>query len=140
MKKVRNVFWIAGIAASLAACSSREELKRQQYYVEGERLYGVYCANCHQPDGRGLVNLYPPIHPPGDKKRFIQIAKYGIDKEITVDGVTYNRPMPANLNLTNLEIAEIATFVYNKWGDDKAYTPIDTVRKVLDLFPETDLR
>lgn len=130
-------------AASLfiwASCTSKEEIKRKQYYIEGERLYGLYCANCHQPDGEGLVNLYPPLHFLRGKNRLIQIVKHGIDKEIEVNGVTYHRPMPANLNLTDLEIAQITTYIYNRWGEENTYTRIDSVKRALDIFPETDLR
>lgn len=124
----------------VASCTSREQIKREQYFVEGERLYGLYCANCHQPGGEGMANLYPPLHFLGDKTRFIQIVKHGIDKEITVNGVSYHRPMPANSGLTELDIAEITTFVYNKWGKETAYTPIDSVKKALRDFRSNDLR
>jgi mono/diheme cytochrome c family protein len=124
----------------LVHCTSKEQIKREQYYVEGERLYGLYCANCHQPGGEGMANLYPPLHFPGDKARFIQIIKHGIDTEISVNGVTYHRPMPANPNLTELDIAEITTFIYNKWGKESTYTPIDTVKKALREFATSDRR
>lgn len=123
-----------------ASCTSKEKIKREQYYVEGERLYGLYCANCHQPNGEGMANLYPPLHAPGDKARFIQIIKHGIDQEIIVDGIVFNRPMPGNAGLADLDIAEITTFVYNKWGKEDTYTSIDSVKKVLREFPAVDRR
>jgi cytochrome c551 len=124
----------------LAGCQSREQIKTEQYNVAGERAYAIYCANCHQAGGEGMANLYPPLHFPGDKGRFIQIVKHGLDGEITVNGTTYNRAMPPNPGLTDLTIAEITTFIYNKWGEQTVYTPIDTVKKVLREFPEKDLR
>ncbi|GAA4437568.1 hypothetical protein GCM10023091_16980 [Ravibacter arvi] len=135
------VNWMLALSvASVFGCISREAIKREQYFVEGERLYGVYCANCHQANGEGMANLYPPLHFPGDKKRFIQIVKHGLEGEITVNGVSYNRPMPANPGLQELDIAEITTYVYNKWGKETSYTPIDTVKKTLRDFKQSDLR
>lgn len=88
-----------------------------------------------------MANLYPSLHFPGGKERFIQIVKYGLDGEITVDGQVFNRPMPANPGLTDLDIAELATFIYNKWGGEDVYTPIDSVKTALGKFTRgEDLR
>ncbi len=138
----RGLKWmlVLGVAWAATSCRSREQIKRDQYFVEGERLYGVYCANCHQAGGEGMASLYPPLHFLQDKGRFIQIVKHGLDGEISVNGILYNRPMPANPGLTDLEIAEITTFVYNKWGTETAYTPIDSVKKSLREFRTNDRR
>ncbi|WP_247234412.1 cytochrome c [Telluribacter sp. SYSU D00476] len=131
----RVAFFALGVlVALLTACQSSEELKRDQYYSEGYQLYTTYCANCHQADGKGLANLYPPLAGSeylADKSRFICITRYGMSGEITVAGKTYNRPMPANPNLKDLEIAEIATYVYNTWGKDSTYTNTEMVTEVL---------
>jgi len=39
-----------------------------------------------------------------------------------------------------LEIAQITTYIYNRWGEENTYTRIDSVKRALDIFPETDLR
>lgn len=117
-----------------AACESKDELKRDQYYSEGYQLYTANCANCHQADGKGLANLYPPII--GSKYvsqtgPLVCIVKNGLAGEIVVAGKTYNRPMPANPKLTDIEIAEIVTYVSNSWGKDNTYTRIDFVTESL---------
>lgn len=127
-------FLLSGLASAAISCRSGEQIKRDQYFIEGERLYGVYCANCHQPGGEGMANLYPSLHFPKEKERFIRIVKHGMDGEIEVNGQVYNRPMPANPRLTDLEIAQITTFIYNNWGGESVYTPIDSVRKALRGF------
>ncbi len=88
--------------------------------VEGERLYLLHCSNCHQRNGEGLRRVYPPIagsdfleaNLPG----VVCGMKYGIQGEITVRGVMYNQAMPGVLSLTELELAEIATYIGNSWG------------------------
>ncbi len=138
MNILKYILFFAGLALAAVSCMSGEKIKRDQYFIEGERLYGVYCANCHQPGGEGMANLYPPLHFPKGKERFIQIVKHGMDGETEVNGQVFNRPMPANPGLTDLDIAEISTFVYNKWGGEDVYTPIDSVKKALRKFSEKE--
>ena len=116
------------------SCQSSEELKREQFYSEGYQLYTLNCANCHQADGSGLANLYPPIQGSSylmRKADLVCIIKNGLAGEIHVNGKTYNRPMPANPKLPDLEIAEIVTYVNNTWGKDSTYTPTDSVTAFL---------
>ncbi len=122
------------LISTFAACGSKEEVKRDQYYSEGYQLYTANCANCHQADGKGLANLYPPIV--GTKYvsatgTLVCIIKNGLAGKIVVDGKSYNRPMPANPRLTDIEIAEIVTYVNNSWGGETTYTRTDSVTTML---------
>lgn len=129
--------WVTGfllLILALTSCQSSEELKREQFYSEGYQLYTLHCANCHQADGSGLANLYPPIQGSSylmRKADLVCIIKNGLAGEIHVNGKTFNRPMPANPKLPDLEIAEIVTYVNNTWGKDSTYTPTDSVTAVL---------
>ena len=118
----------------ISSCQSSEDLKLEQYYSEGYQLYTTHCANCHQAEGTGLVSLYPPIQGSSyllRKADLVCIIKNGLAGEIQVNGKTYNRPMPANPKLPDLEIAEIVTYVNNNWGKDTTYTPTDSVTAML---------
>jgi mono/diheme cytochrome c family protein len=101
------------------ACTPTDP-KLKQYLVEGERLYVQHCSNCHQRDGQGLRRVYPPLAGsdflPSNLPRVVCSMKYGLQGEITVNGVMYNQAMPGVLSLTELELAEIATYLYNSWG------------------------
>ncbi len=124
------------LVIALASCQSSQELKLEQYYSEGYQLYTTHCANCHQAEGTGLANLYPPIKGSSyllRKADLVCIIKNGLAGEILVNGKTYNRPMPANPKLPDLEIAEIVTYVNNTWGKDTTYTPTDSVTDMLTL-------
>lgn len=100
--------------------ASIKDTKVLQYAIEGKILYENYCANCHQKDGVGLGKLIPPLFESDymleDIGRTARIIKYGQEGEILVNGQTYNQAMPANPKLTNLEIAQIMTYIYNIWG------------------------
>ena len=119
---------------AFSSCQSSEDLKREQYYAEGYQLYTAHCANCHQADGTGLASLYPPIRGSSYLTRkgdLVCIIKNGLSGEIEVAGKTYNRPMPANPKLADLEIAEIVTYVNNTWGKETTHTPTDSVTAML---------
>lgn len=98
--------------------SKRERITMRQYYVAGERLYEQNCSNCHGQNGEGLARLIPPLNGTDFVERDSLLAciiKNGLEGEILVNGVMYNQPMPGNFRLTNLEIAEISTFLYKKF-------------------------
>ncbi|SNS64972.1 Cytochrome C oxidase, cbb3-type, subunit III [Belliella buryatensis] len=103
--------------------SDIKDSKVMQYAIEGKILYENYCANCHQTDGIGLGKLIPPLRGSDymleDIGRTVHIIKYGLKGEIIVNDQKYNQPMPANPQLTNMEIAQIVTYLYNIWGSNK---------------------
>jgi mono/diheme cytochrome c family protein len=106
-----------------SSCQSDEETTRQKYITEGILLYRRNCANCHQADGTGLGDLYPPLansdYLRANKTAVICSIRYGQQGPIQVNGKTYNRVMPAQLQLSALEVAEITTYIYSQWGNDK---------------------
>lgn len=129
----KALFFLTAFAAY--SCQSAEELKSEQYFAEGYQLYTTNCANCHQADGKGMANLYPPLV--GSKMILDKIAmsciiRNGMKDTIIVNGKAFSRPMPANAALKELEIAEIITYVNMKWGKDSLYTPTETVIKALE--------
>ncbi|GAA4455479.1 hypothetical protein GCM10023189_23340 [Nibrella saemangeumensis] len=139
---MRETVWISfvfGFVLLFIGCQSQEEIKRQKYITEGKQLYKTYCANCHQPDGTGLANLYPPLNGSDylvKKDSVICLIRHGQQGPIVVNGQPYNRIMPANPQLSELEIAEIVTYIYNKWGNEKVVTDIKTVRNQLNKCPK----
>jgi mono/diheme cytochrome c family protein len=108
-----------------------DQVKMEQYVVAGEILYAQYCANCHQADGNGLAELYPPLNASDYLEENLEslscIIKNGIQGEVVVNGVTYNQVMPGLGMLTDLEIAEISTFVANAWENDMGFIGVKDV-------------
>lgn len=118
----------------LTSCQSPEKVKLEQYYIGGKEIFEQNCANCHQKDGKGLQNLYPPIAGSDylkDKTQVILAIKNGLVGEIKVNGKVYNQPMPANSHLQNLDIAEVVTYIYSEWGNEQKITTVAEVEKAL---------
>ena len=116
------------------ACQTGD-IKKNQYFVEGLALYKTHCANCHQLDGSGLEGLYPPIANSdflkGNKLKMICFIHNGLNDSLAVNSKQYNQPMPANRALEPLDLAEIATYVYNKWGSETKITEVPEVEETL---------
>ena len=114
--------------------------KFDQYYVRGEQLYVLHCSNCHQKDGKGLGLVYPPV----DESDFMEqnfettlcLMKYGMKGDITVNGKVYNQAMPGIRSLTDLEVAEIATYIYNSGKHKRGLIPVLEVEKIMRNCPQ----
>jgi cytochrome c551 len=116
---------------AFTSCKSKSEVEFQQYYNQGEVLYEKNCSNCHQANGKGLGLLYPPL----DKSDFVDknfeevlcIMKYGKTTPTVVNGKTYEQPMQGISTLTDLDIAEIATYIYNTWDRQRGIVSVTEV-------------
>lgn len=143
-------YGIACLAFIIFSCSGKggenkershtENVKLEQYMVSGSKLYTMHCSSCHQPEGQGLAKLFPPLN----ESDYMEnnpglvpcLIKNGLSGEITVNGVVYNQPMPAIPQLTNLEIAEITTFIYNSWGRSHGIINVKEVEQMLEKCTE----
>jgi cytochrome c551 len=118
----------------LTSCGSKDP-KFQQYYAQGEVLYVKHCSNCHQKDGSGLGLVYPPLNKSDFMaKNFhevICLMKYGREGELVVNGNSYNQRMPGNALLSDLEIAEIATYIYNTWDNQKNLISVQQTQQII---------
>ncbi len=87
----------------------------------GRRVYLAACFACHQPDGRGLSGIFPPLAGSdfikADKPRAIGIPIRGLNGPVTVNGKSFNNIMPPQ-SFTDRQIADVLTYVMNSWGND----------------------
>jgi len=136
------LFFGIGLLTCTPGDSSNREgsIKYQQYYVQGQELYTTYCANCHQSDGSGLGRVYPPLNKSDymveNFEQVVCLIKYGKQGEVWVNGVMYNQPMKSNPSLTELEVAEIATYIYNAWSIQKGIVEVGEVTDLLTTCAE----
>ena len=136
-----NLFFLLFAWYLLSACSAKSDAnaisstKFQQYYLQGEQLYEKNCSNCHQKTGTGLGLLYPPLSKSdfmvNHLEEVICLMKYGKKGELIVNGKAFNKAMPAIPTLSNLEIAEIATYIYNTWEHKHGLIDVKEVDTIL---------
>ena len=116
------------------APSEHEEFA--QYMVEGGKLYNLHCSNCHQYNGQGLGRVFPPLNESdymlANFSQVLCLIKNGQQGEMIVNGVTFTEPMPGTPHLTNLELAEVTTYIYNAWSHKKGMITVSEVETVLD--------
>ena len=122
--------------AATEGLNATEKIRFQQYLVQGQQLYAQHCSNCHQEDGEGLAQLIPPLaqsdYMLAAVDRTLCIIKYGLQRPIIVNGQDYQQMMPANLALRDIEVAQIATYIYNTWGNERGYIPVQRASAQLD--------
>jgi len=132
---LKHIAWIGiGLMLIGLGCQTEEQVRYDQYIATGYELYKNNCANCHQVNGKGLGNLYPAISKDflKDKSEVICWIKNGVNIPMAVNGQVFHRAMPANPALKDLEIAELMTFLYHTWGNEKNIISVDSVRVALD--------
>ena len=65
-------------------------------------------------------------------EKVICLIKYGIEGELLVNGSHYNKAMPGIPSLTELEIAEISTYLFISWGRKKGIIETDRVSRTIE--------
>jgi nitrite reductase (NO-forming) len=107
---------------------------KEQRIAAGRVLYNGTCSVCHQQNGEGLANVFPPLaksdYLMADKRRAIEIVMNGLTGPVTVNGVDFNSVMPPMSQLNDDEIANILTFVLNSWGNEDGEIGPDDVAAV----------
>lgn len=70
--------------------------------------------------GEGVKGIYPPLagsdYLMKDPGRAIDQIIYGINEQITVNGVNYSQPMPAQ-NIDRTGAVAVINFIINSWGN-----------------------
>jgi mono/diheme cytochrome c family protein len=100
----------------------------------GEKVFNVYCATCHQKDGKGASGRFPPLAGTdwvtGDKNRLIGIVLNGMQGSIVVNGETYINAMPQHGFLSDDEIANVLTYIRQNFGNKASDVKPDEVSRI----------
>lgn len=115
-------------------------------FAKGRQVYNTYCSACHQPNGRGVPNQFPPLAGSDwvlteGPNRIIRIVLHGLQGPITVNGVEYNNVMlPWRDQLSDEDIAAVVTFIRgNKdWGNDAGPATAAQVKVIREATARRD--
>jgi cytochrome c oxidase subunit II len=116
--------WVDGKMKEMAALADdpNKEWKLDELIARGEKVYNANCAACHRPDGKGAG----PIKALDGSALVLNDPAAQIN--ILLNGAA-NGAMPAWKTLSDTELAAVATFTKNAWGNKtgKAIQPAEVV-------------
>ena len=135
----KNKFGRAELAAmekrrTFSNIRTPDELKDNLYkdkVLPGEKVYSIYCASCHQRNGKGDGNRFPPLDSSewvmGDKKRLIDVVLNGLNKPIQVKGKPFNNLMPQFSFLRDEELAQVLTYIRQHFNNNSSAVTAEEV-------------
>ena len=92
--------------------------------ADGKQLFTANCVACHQASGLGLPGVFPPLDGSewviGEERILANILLHGISGDITVKGTAYKSAMPAFGQLSDTELAALASHVRGTWSNKAA--------------------
>jgi mono/diheme cytochrome c family protein len=101
---------------------------------DGARIYKRACIACHEMDGSGAPRIYPPL--PGNAN--LQSAIPANTLRIILEGAhtvtTPRAPNPGSMpayakDLSDQEIADVATYIRNSWGNSASTVTSEQVER-----------
>jgi mono/diheme cytochrome c family protein/glucose/arabinose dehydrogenase len=145
--------YLAGTFKIAAAPKSAEEISygptrkltaaEMKVYQLGKEVFSrdAHCMTCHQPNGLGMTNAYPPLTAKNnpwlvEDERLIKIVLKGLWGPLELNGAKYDPtkgvpPMPGFGGLlSNEEVAAVISYVRQSFGNDLPFITPEQVGKV----------
>jgi nitrite reductase (NO-forming) len=123
-KQADKVYLPEGSATQSIANPTAEVVKaltKDEQIAQGKNVFEANCLACHQANGEGIPNAFPPLAKSdflnADHNRAIDVLLHGRSGPITVNGKNFDGVMPA-IGLNNEQIANVLTYVLNSFGNN----------------------
>lgn len=114
----------------------KDKLDVTKSNMGGMELYKMYCRSCHQRNGLGDGNRFPPIAQSewvnGDKGKLISILLKGLSGPLMVNGKEYNNAMPGFDFLSDQQLTDLMNFIrtnFENKGDSILVSMVAEERK-----------
>lgn len=89
--------------------------------ADGKQIFTANCVACHQATGKGLPGVFPPLDGSewvaGNERTVANILLHGVSGELTVMGNPYKGAMPSFQQLSDAELAAVASYVRSEWSN-----------------------
>lgn len=116
---------MTGFCLAVNSCRSDRQIRHEQYVIAGKNLYESQCANCHGKNGEGLRSLYPSLN------KSTRLGETGYLTCLIRNGTAgKDIDMPGNTALYDIDIAQIITYLNDRWGDGEM-TETEEVTKIV---------
>lgn len=103
--------------------------------ARGARVYLDNCASCHRPDGKGYERVFPPlagnpiVMAPNPSSIISVVLKGDMTPDTPQTPAQFAMPSFA-WRLSGQDIADVATFVRQSWGNKASAVDADTVESL----------
>jgi mono/diheme cytochrome c family protein len=116
------------------AASAASTAALQASITRGKTVYDTYCLVCHQANGSGVPSMNPPLMKTswvlGSKTVLIEQVLKGSSNKVEIDGEKFHGVMPAQVQLTDEQIADVLTYVRNSFGNKASIVTPTEVKAV----------
>ncbi|MEO5714424.1 MAG: PVC-type heme-binding CxxCH protein [Luteolibacter sp.] len=120
----------------------RTPIEVPERFIAGRDAYMKSCIECHQADGNGVPNTFPPLAGSewvkGNRNTMLRAVLGGLSGPIEVNGLKFNGVMPGHSLMSDAELARITTFVRFAFGELEE-KPV-TEDEIKALRPDVDKR
>lgn len=100
-----------------------------------DKIYAAHCARCHQPDGMGIPDKFPPLAQADyleNRLASISAVIHGMSGENVINDKIYTATMPKP-ELNEKELVAVINYIFSSWGNDIAPTSFNEVKKIKTL-------
>lgn len=130
--------------AAAATPTQRQFAPDAAVHERGAAVYARTCIACHGVDGKGLPKQFPPLDGSpwltGEAKRPIRIVLHGLMGPVQVGEATFDSVMPPlGAALSDAEIADVLTYVRQRWSNDADPVTAQQVKGLRDAAGERSL-
>ncbi|MEP6835399.1 MAG: cytochrome c [Gemmatimonas sp.] len=103
--------------------------------LSGAQIFAMTCAACHQANGAGLANQYPPLGPSdfvtGNDQRLAHIVLRGLTGEVEVEGEMFKGEMPGWAPaLSDAQVASVLSYIRKSFGNNAPPVSVATIAAV----------
>jgi len=100
-------------AAEQLQAMTEQTFSFDELYERGERVYGQWCAACHQANGEGVSGVFP-----GLKEGSMAVGPIEDHIDVIVNGVQGTAMQAFGEQLSEVDIAAVVTYERNAWGNN----------------------
>jgi nitrite reductase (NO-forming) len=108
-------------------------MTKDEKIKQGKAIYASTCQACHQADGKGIAEAFPPLassdYFANKPELLTRTIIHGLTGKVKVNGEEYDGVMPKQ-TLSDAQIAAVSTYVLNSFGNKGGEVKVEDVTKL----------